>query len=1052
MNKGQSKKSIKSSYGTASEVEMEHEQKATPEPESDSAAFSNTESSTIYVSRSFSALVIYVLTHVELITLPIRPFIALKQKCQALRHPALLLAEHQPANVNLPTVLGKAALRASPVSLLEGAALITERVFPAAFWGLMLHDVITFYTQVDNRYATTLENIFLGTARNNLAWSSLYGTDIAPETLHWVIPAAVGLALSVSAWSQLIYDRYCLTVGKTTEEAIHAETSIRFLRSTALWHVDTDVRLHALNRLSALSQAPGSRLRRLRALSMIEQVASSFQPSYHPIDNAESLYGVALTTLNARADNPDDGFLRNYARYLRWSLGESTSRKMAILLLPLALVSLALLVAKVRLVDMWWRKTTELIAYLAAKKSCKQDSKVYTLTQSGNYECTVCGDWPQMYYGDIQTMQACLTGLFASVKTPGFILNRLSASQERLNQHSNFSVIDLSTQDLATAWSEPEWEQFYTIFEAIPHLHLALVNLSLSSFSPVSLSNKKLARLAKFIQQVPIDCLDLTRQELSGSSLDAFFMGVANNTALTDLRFSSTSSGDSAACKLAALLPVTRINTLITGYNNITDYGMVCYTTVLAKTNIHTFYAPGNPIAERGMLPFVRNLNRTNVRHLDISDTALSFDTADSLGQQLSFLLSLYLARCQLKDKHLRHWPVYAPNATVEAYDLSSNTLTGKSIISFLTAQPAQRRLAIHLVGLTALNTHDYQQLGNLLTIKNIQVLDIAHNQLICASFTALMVNRSQLHTLVAANNELTDACMPALSHALALQKNPLRHLDLSKNDISSVGIAPIFSSLPVTQLRVFNVAGNQLTGVEFSDYPHAISQSQLTELTIGYNAISAEFIIPLLRATLINTTLQKLDLSNIDLGEANGLLLAQLLLPPIPNSAFLVDATLTRDQQRLLHDILTSQVNETHLSALSVSNSQIGAKGIQALCHAAPVAHLAALELSGNGLGVNTIHQCSTSGASRSEPWSIFRLPRCAYRTLKDAWATAPSMIAPVAAATTLLPSLTAHSYNAPMNPDLAVLAVPTLLLAAILIKALLNNHHYHRPENSKK
>ncbi len=1050
MHKGTTKKSINAGYGTITEVEMQQGQKATPEPRYDPATF--VDSTSLDLSYSFAAQAIYVLTHVELATLPLLPFIALQQKRYPRHQAAMLLEGYQPASQNLPTVLGKASLPAALVTLLEGAALITERVFPAAFWGLMLHDIITFYTQVENRYGTPLINIFLGTASNNLAWSSLYGTDIATETLHWLIPAAVGLALSVSALSKLIYDRYRLTHRIATKEAIHTETSLRFLRRTALWHVNADIQLLALKRLRHLSQTPNSRLQRFRALSIIEQVASSFQPKYRQVDNAESLYGVALTALNQQADNLDDSYLQSYARYLRWSLGERNNRKENVLLLPFILISVFILAAKLRLGAMWWNKACELAAYLAAKKACEQDANVYTLTQSGYVECTVCGDWPAIYYGAIHTAQACLNSLLSQVRKPVFVLTRLSSIQVHLNRHKDIDVIDLSAQDLATAWSEPEWDAFFSVFEAIPQLHLAVVNLSTSSLNPASLSHQKLARLAKFLRQVPIDCLDVTHQALSADNLEVFLESVANNTALTELHFSSTNSGDSVACQLANLLPATRIHTLITGYNNVTDYGMACYTDVLTKTNIHTFYAPGNPITERGMLPFVRNLNRTNVRHLDISDTALSFDTVDSLGQALRILSSLYLARCQLNDQHLHHWPMYAPNATVEVYELSSNALSGKSIIPFLTAQPPQRRLAIHLAELTALNSYDYQCLGDLLTTKNIQVLNIAHNQLLCAAFTALMVNNSQLQTLIAVDNGISDACMPVFSQRLTNQTNSLRHLDLSTNNIGSVGIASLFSSLPATQLQTLNVAGNPLTGIEFRDYPHAISQSQLTALNLGHNPISAEFIVPLLHATLINTTLQKLDLSAIALNEANGVLLAQLLLPPIPHPDSLADLTLTRDQQRLLHRILTTQVKQTHLSTLNISHTQLDVKGLRALCHAAPAAHLTALSLSANSVGVTTIHPCSSSGASRTDPWLIFHLPRYGYRTFQEVLTTAPSMIAPVAAAATLLPSLTVNRYSAPVNLDLTVLAVPTLLLAILLIKALLNTRPYRPSANNKK
>ncbi len=567
-------------------------------------------------------------------------------------------------------------------------------------------------------------------------------------------------------------------------------------------------------------------------------------------------------------------------------------------------------------------------------------------------------------------------------------------------------------------------------------LHLALLNLSTPVLSPDHVPIVALQRLATFMKRVPIDCLDVSGQDLSIANFNVLLEGFVNNTQLNDLRFSNTHSGDLAACELAAILPSTRISTLMTSANNLTVDGMTCYTKVLSTTVIDNFDVSYNFISEAGMLPFVNNLNRTKIRHLDISGNPLSFKTMDSLGQQLNALASLVISNCQLDDDYFSNWSAYIPNATISTYDLSSNALSGNSIIPLLTAQPTNRQLFLNLAKIINLSDTDFQHIGQLLAVKNISALDVSHVGLSCTALSYLLTNHSHLHTLVARNNGITDACMPVFSQYLTNQTNSLQHVDLSSNDISSVGIASLFLSLPLTQLRTLNVAGNQLTGVEFRDYPQAISHSQLTTLNLGYNTIAAEFIPYLLRTTLTNTTLQKLDLSAIDLTDTNAMLLAQLLLPPIPNPDFLADATLTRDQQRLLHDILTSSVNQTHLSTLSVSNTQIGAKGVRALCHAAPVAHLAAFDLRGNALSVNSIHQCSTSSASRIKPWSIFYISRYVYRTLKETFFPVLEMRAPVAATATLLPSLSTHSYNAPATNFIA----PTLLLAAVLIKALLN------------
>lgn len=972
MKKGSLNGSIHDDYGTIQEVELEGAKNPLNTFEARQSAFVYTPFSSLHPSRTFHHCVIYVLTHVELATLPLFPVLSyLRMQQQRNAH---LLDTHE----TIPNIFSKAALPSDLVSLLEGFCHVTEKLFPHIFLGLFLHDVITFYTQVDNRYGTTLKDILFGTASNSLAWSGIYGTDMALETLDWLIPSTIGLALTVSALSQLIYDRYRLNSGKATMDAINTETSLRFLRHIVLWNSNADSRFLALERLSKLSHSAGSFMQRFRALSMIEQIASSFQPNF--THDTESLYGVAFNALNQRADNPEDRFFQHYARYLRWSLGEEPNHKSNLFLVPFTAITVAILFAKMRLLEMLWHKVKERADYNAAKKSCDAENKVYTLTQSGKIECTVCGDWPNMYYGDIQTSQACLTGLFAKTQGPSFIINKLSSLQERLNRYADFSVVDLSKQDLATAWSEPEWDQILSLLEAIPNLHLTIFNLSTLSLSSLRFSDQKMQRLAKSIKQLPIECLDLTRQNLSGDNANVLFSSLANNTVLNDLRFSDTASGNAVACALATILPATRISTLMTGNNNVSDAGMDCYTKVLPMTEVNSFYAPANPMTENGLLPFVQNLNKTKIRHLDISVIKLSPVTVDALGQQLIFLTSLNLAQCGLSDQHISHWATYVSNAATETYDLSDNhLLTGASIIPFLSAQPDNLRLVINLAGLVKLSINDYQQIGQLLSFKKIVSLDMSRTDAKCVGFLSVMANSSQLHTLIVSDNAINDACIPTFIQSLTAQTHSLQYLDLSANRISSSGVSQLLARMSETQLRVLHLANNQLTGVEFSDYPLAIAKSHLIELNLSRNPISTRWLSQLLNALLINTSLQKLDLSGITLSEDNGLLLAQHLLPSIPHADSLSDITLTRDQQRWLHDIQLSRFRETAITELSVSATHIGDKGVRALCHAAPVAHLFMLELSGNLMNspIENIHHCSEMGMPPSsmvmQPLSTF-------------------------------------------------------------------------------
>ena len=488
-------------YGIKNDVEMMRE------PGEENALASDSISP---VAHPYQSLIIYVLTHVELATLPLLPFIALQQKRQALRQQDMLREDSQTENLNLPTVLGKSALPASLVSLLEGASWLTEKLFPAAFWGLMLHDLITFHR------------------------------------MH--LPLA----------------------------AIATDLSLRRLRQVVLWGdaLTYQARHLALERLVMLTEAPHAWIKRFRALTMLEEIASSFKPR----EDRESFHTIALRTLNQYADNPQSSLLQKYAQYLRLCHGTVRSKNALFALAPFLLFTLSVLTAKVRIAQMLWRKAHELAAYLAAKKACEADAKVYSLTQSGNLECTVCGDWPFVYYGDIQSSQGCLEGLFASLQNASVIVAQLNSLMPYLTKQADFHVLDFSKQAIASDWPEALWNQCLTLLEAIPNLQLSAVNLSTAMANPVDFPKPMLQRLAFFLEKVSVASLDLTGQRFAVHNLKALLPGLANNSALTDLRFSNTWLNDDSACELAAILASTRITTLMLGYNHLTDRGLQYYT------------------------------------------------------------------------------------------------------------------------------------------------------------------------------------------------------------------------------------------------------------------------------------------------------------------------------------------------------------------------------------------------------------------------------------------------------------------------------------------
>lgn len=84
------------------------------------------------------------------------------------------------------------------INFLQGTRFVTETLWPTAFAGLLLHDLITFWTQSNDRYGNQWHDSLWGNSPNQLGWTSHYGSDLAAEPLYWLAPALItGGALGV---------------------------------------------------------------------------------------------------------------------------------------------------------------------------------------------------------------------------------------------------------------------------------------------------------------------------------------------------------------------------------------------------------------------------------------------------------------------------------------------------------------------------------------------------------------------------------------------------------------------------------------------------------------------------------------------------------------------------------------------------------------------------------------------------------------------------------------------------------------------------------------
>ena len=189
--------------------------------------------------------------------------------------------------------------------------------------------------------------------------------------------------------------------------------------------------------------------------------------------------------------------------------------------------------------------------------------------------------------------------------------------------------------------------------------------------------------------------------------------------------------------------------------------------------------------------------------------------------------------------------------------------------------------------------------LANSLGGGNLVSLDLSGNHLGPQSSKPLihvLRNNLNLSWLNVGANELENACVRGIVQTAVDCALPLVHLNLSKNNVSSVGAVAVGKLLPKLQkLQLLDLSWNGINGrgaqTLISAVTKAIQANRLEEVHLGWNAAGlCSAIEGLARALQANTSMQFLDLRSNNIQEKTAVVFAESLFSNKTLSKLILD------------------------------------------------------------------------------------------------------------------------------------------------------------------
>lgn len=686
----------------------------------------------------------------------------------------------------------------------------------------------------------------------------------------------------------------------------------------------------------------------------------------------------------ASEDNLSAAIRYIYTNYLLWKLGEKTKPAFHPLFWSF---KIALLYAKIRLFTTLVQFSIDKINWALNWRDCVQEGKQWQyMQQAGEYQCTVCGDWSNVYYKHTNSSQDCLTDYTSIPHTT----TELTQAVSRL-QRFGFTKINLSQQNVSS-WSFNEfWHVLTNVSSATNHT-LDSFGFYRDQLSQPPLRANFTIGLANFFADMQVKKIDLHKLITDPADFTSLLNNM-NAASVEELNFSYIPIDELVAENLLSILPrFTSLKILRLSNNGINDAQIKIFAPALAVLSIETLDLSNNFFGQEGLDVLAQNLP-PRLTELDLGNNDFGSANLTMLGTNLPNypLRTLIFTATKVNDENIADLLVHLPKSSLSNINLSTNKLTDRSAVILKVILPNTNITVINLSQneFTAISGPIF---GSMLTNSSIVDFDISYNDLTDEGLSELAqyFYFSSIKKLNISGNQLTAFAMSDFAKSLA--NSTAENVDLSGNYIGDTGFVNFLQELSKREnkLRILHFASSQLNSNSMDDLRIVLQTGlNITQLNLSGNNIGDVGIaklIPAFSNSTINTftctscsittqgitifsqvvhnaaNLYEVCFDNNDIDNAGALSLSQALIPSsIPHQDELGNVKVSRDQMRAI----TLAESNTDLRFMSLAGANISDTGRRAICRVLPASHIefGALNFNNNPVA---LANCWTSSANR--------------------------------------------------------------------------------------
>lgn len=856
----------------------------------------------------------------------------------------------------------------------DGVNVFAYKIWPATLLFLMLHDGIEHGSLPEQRrYGISSSQLFFDFYRVSWGWGSSFNDGFPNAVNFWLLPSI--LLLTPVATSIAAY--FCRP--NVTPDADFLSDSLDNVRDTeglgcikhflplsayrrALQKIAFSYRwqkqkenssgedllkntkfdpIIQLTKIEEIARR-GNFFLSLPALSALTAIADNLI-NYAPVDLSEEaavqrvMLEIPEYPLQYLRNIHELGGVRGFiAGYNLWTLSQSRETRKSMLALYWSLLAtdwgLTGYLASGYLAYRYCHIIYQCIAtasfFFNARAECQTQGNVWLPSPvTGDYACSVCGDWPYVRATESNDPQACLTALLSEPRD----FQELSNGIKRLKDRDGIYEMDIS------AWSWVDWNttQAKQIFGDILALsdHWNLVNVSSRFVNPIWPNDGKAQILGNLLNPVEVKIFDASNLNM-GEAWNSLLFSWSNPHGLRVIRANRCGLGDQEIINTSAwmLNNSLSIDGMHLSGNTCTVVGVTNLLPALNQTSElvltqNALLAPvvdelANWIPDHPIETLILNENDfTGANFTNFSQVVCGSQTLTTLG----------LADVQMDDEACIAFSAGFQNQTCSLITLNlshNNALSDQGIVPLIQST-SRYGFRVNL-GYNGVDDLGLQNIMTVLVNSNWQGIDLSGNPLTNLGPLWANLGSTQIRVLVLSDLSLNQNAFAPLISLLAQDSITLESIDVSRNYLSSDWAGQLLNTACHAGVRTVIMKDCGLTS-EFFNQLSDFADYTCEEIILSGNQFTDGPAVNAFINSLSQTPIKILDLSVSQLADGTALTLSQNLFTPVPNPGDLALNSPSFDEIRVWGQ---SHPN-TQLETVNLEGTEITATGARSIAHA---------------------------------------------------------------------------------------------------------------------